>query len=235
MKRYLPFVIIGLVLIGSVTSGAIFYHTKKQRIIAAKAATAEAARRVSASAKRGAEPAHARGPADAAVTLEEFGDFQCRPCGDLSPILEKLEQDYPTQLRVIFRQFPLGMHIHALDAARASEAAGLQNHFWEMHDLLYHNRFLWPRQTKVRPVFAEYARLLGLDVERFNRDMDGDEVNARITADQLRGKSLGVDRTPVLLIDHREVPVSSLNPPALHALVDQALEKNRAAATTEKK
>jgi len=225
MKSFLPFAIISAVFLCAVGSGSILYHTKKQRIAAAREAVAEAARKISLSAKRGAEPAHVRGPTDAPVTLEEFGDFQCQPCGDLSPVLEKLEQDYPRHLRVIFRQFPLGMHVHAGAAARASEAAGLQGRFWEMHDLLYYNRFIWPRSADVRPVFNEYAKSLGLDVERFNKDMDGEEVKARISADQLRGKSLGVDRTPIVLVDDHEVPISSLNPPGLHILIDQALKE----------
>ena len=141
------------------------------------------------------------------------------------PILEKIAQDYGPRLRVIFRQFPLAMHRHALEAARASEAAGLQGHFWEMHDLLYHNRFIWPQAPEVRKSFEDYATSLGLDLERFKRDMDGEQVMARITADQLRAKSLGVDRTPVVFINNLQVPVTSLNPPALHGAIGAELEE----------
>jgi protein-disulfide isomerase len=157
------------------------------------------------------------------VALEEFGDFECRPCGDLSPILEKIEQDYGARLRVIFRQCPLAMHRHALDAAHASEAAGLQGRFWEMHDLLYRNRFIWPRAADVRAVFNDYAKTLGLDVERFKKDMDSEQVKARIVADQQRGASLGVDRTPVLFINNGRVAETALNPPGLHAAIDAGL------------
>ena len=225
MKRYLPFAIIFAVLLIAVGGGALLFRVKQQRIAAASAAAAAVAAKASLSSKRGADPPHVRGSSTAPVTLEEFGDFQCQPCGDLSPILEKIEQDYGDRLRVIFRQFPLGMHKYALGAARASEAAGLQGRFWEMHDLLYHNRFVWPRAPDIQNAFDDYAKSLGLDVARFKKDMDGEEVKARIVADQLRGKSLGVDRTPVFFINNRQVPVTSLNPPGLHSAIDEALKR----------
>lgn len=226
MKRYLPFAIVAAVLLIAVGAGGFYYHRRQQHTLATAAAATTVAKKLSSNP--GAEPAHVRGGAKARVTLEEFGDFECRPCGDLSPILEKIEQDYGTRLRVIFRQCPLAMHPHALDAARASEAAGLQGHFWEMHDLLYRNRFIWPRAADVRMAFSDYAKTLGLDVERFKKDMDGTEVRARIIADQQRGASLGVDRTPVLFINNRRVAETSLNPPGLRAAIDAALsEKGR--------
>src|SRR5437870_13115253 len=138
MKRYLPFAIIITVFLIAIGAGVLLFRVKQQRIAAAKSAAEAAAAKASLLRTLGAEPPHARGAADAPVTLEEFGDFECRPCGNLSPILEKIEQDYGSRLRVIFRQCPLAMHKHALDAARASEAAGRQGRFWEMHDLLYH-------------------------------------------------------------------------------------------------
>jgi protein-disulfide isomerase len=225
MKRYLPFAIIIAVFFIAIGAGALLFRVKQQRIAAAKSAAEAAAAKASLLRTLGAEPPHVRGAADAPVTLEEFGDFECRPCGDLSPILEKIEQDYGSRLRVIFRQFPLAVHKRALDAARASEAAGLQGRFWEMHDLLYHNRFLWPRVPDVRKAFDDYAKSLGLDLERFKKDMDGEQVSARIAADQGRGKSLGVDRTPILFINNRLVPVTSLNPPGLRAVIDAELDR----------
>lgn len=221
MKRYLPFAIIIAVFLTAVLAGAAFYNIKEKKIRSVAAAVARAF-----SSTPGAEPAHVRGNANAPVTLEEFGDFQCLPCGDLSPILEKIEQDYGPRLRVIFRQFPMTMHRHALEAARASEAAGLQGRFWEMHDLLYHERFNWPRATDVRIAFSDYATTLGLDVERFKKDVDGEQVSARIVADQRRAASLRIDRTPIVFINNRQVPVTSLTPPGLHAAIDAALNES---------
>src|SRR5437667_11528607 len=144
MKRYLPFIIIALVLLLAAGGGTLLLFSK-QRALKAEIAAKEAAG--PAIGKPGAEPPHIRGSTKASVTLEEFGDFECTPCGMLSPVLEQLEKDYGESLRVIFREFPLAMHKHALDAARAAEAADLQGHVCEMHDMLYHNRFIWPASS----------------------------------------------------------------------------------------
>jgi protein-disulfide isomerase len=236
MRRYLPFVIIGAVLLITAASGLLLFRSKYFRPPIKIAA-----------GKPGAEPSHIRGVANARVTLEEFGDFQCKPCGLLAATLLKVEHDYGTSMRAIFRQFPLTMHAHAMTAARAAEAAGLQGRFWEMHDLLFQNALNWgkdsPRPsielgpnagpngsdetaTEVRAIFAGYAATLGLDVERFKNDMDSEEVMARIKSDQERGASIGVDRTPFLFVDGVQIPFSSLNVDALHAVIDAALSGN---------
>jgi len=234
MRRYLPFVIIGAVLLVTAGGGFLLFHAKTSRT-SIKVATG----------KPGAEPAHLRGGENARVTLEEFGDFQCPPCGIFATTLLKVERDYGTRIRVIFRENPLAMHAHAFTAACAAEAAGLQGHFWEMHDLLFEHALNWSKEDPrlparvmpspgpnaspdeaaagVRTIFAGYASRLGLDVERFKKDMDGEQVIARIKSDQARGASIGVDRTPVLFIDGVLIPFSSFNVEALHTLIDAAL------------
>jgi protein-disulfide isomerase len=189
---------------------------------------------------------HSRGGANAPVTIEEFGDFQCPPCGELFPKLTKVEADYGERLRVVFRHHPMRKHEHAVLAARAAEAAGLQGRFWEMHDLLFENSLRWTKgvdtvgpeatpsrrlqskilamEIEVRDVFISYAERLKLDVERFKTDMDGEEVKARIEADKAHGGTLGVDRTPTLYINGRLLPVVSYQSvPTLHAAIDAAL------------
>src|SRR2546428_551387 len=157
MKRYLPFVIIGVVFLLAVASGALLFYFKREAMKAAAAKSVSSKPGALPPQSPGALPPHVRGSMKARVTLEEFGDFECPPCGNLSSTLEKIEEDYAARLRVVFRECPLAMHKHALDAARAAEAAGLQGHFWEMHDLLYHNRFIWPRAADVRAAFNDYA------------------------------------------------------------------------------
>jgi protein-disulfide isomerase len=180
--------------------------------------------RETAKASPGAQPPHVRGDAGAPVTLEEFGDFQCPPCAALYPELKKVEAEYGTRLRVIFRHFPLPSHKHAVEAARASEAAALQGRFWEMHDRLYENQEQWGEACDVRQQLAAYARGLGLDAERFARDMDRPEVAERIKLDQQRGESVDVDGTPSIFVNGRELPSSSLTPQALRAAIDAALK-----------
>ena len=171
----------------------------------------------------GAEPMHVRGDAGAPVVLEEFGDFECLPCSKLFPALETLEHEFGQRLVVVFRQHPLKMHRYALDAARAAEAAGLQGKFWEMHDALYRNRATWVPAPYVRPYLNEYATALQLDVDRFKTDMDGPEVARRIIADQERGDSLGIDRTPIVFVNGEKVAVPDLNENGLRAMIDKAL------------
>jgi protein-disulfide isomerase len=223
MKRYLPFLIVAGIFLLAAAGGASLFYLKRQAMEAAAAKTSVGQPGAERPPAPGAQPPHVRGGAQAHVTLEEFGDFECPPCGNLSSTLEKIEQDYGARLRVVFREFPLAMHKHAFDAACAAEAAGLQGHFWEMHDLLYHNRFIWPRAGDVRATFSDYAKTLKLDVERFKNDMDSDRVKSRIVSDQQRGFSLGVNRTPVLFINDRRLPETSMNPLGLHEAVDVAM------------
>ena len=170
-----------------------------------------------------AKSIHILGNPDAPVTLEEFGDFQCPPCGMLSDPINQLEQEYRPRLRVIFRHFPLTMHRHAREAALASEAAGQQGRFWQMHDVLYREQAVWSEAADVRPLFDAYAGMLGLNLDRFKKDMESDYVKKRVTADEQQGAALGVKITPTIFINNRALPNASLSPASLHAAVDAAM------------
>ncbi len=145
--------------------------------------------------------AHVRGEADAPVTLEEFGDFQCPSCATVSGVISKLEQEYGPRLRLVFRHFPLAMHPHALEAALAAEAAGLQGRFWEMHDMLYQYQSVWSKASDPGRLFETYAGSLGLDVERFREDSNSNEVRTRIVVEGEDGVSRGVKNTPTLFVN----------------------------------
>lgn len=211
MKRYLPFAIILVALLLAVGGGALLLHLRRPP--PPKLALG----------KPGAEPVHRRGAANAPVELEEFGDFECLPCFILWPAMKNIESDYGKNLSVIFRQHPLEQHHHALEAARAAEAAGLQGRFWEMHDLLYLKRSEWVKTGDLIGFFKASASDLGLDVERFTRDMDGEAVARRIAADQERGASLGIDRTPVIFVNGKTVQFSPQPEEGLRMEIDAAL------------
>ncbi len=213
MKRYLPVAIILTVLLGTVGAGALLFHFHKSAAPPAQFAAG----------KPGAEPPHIHGRNNAPVTLEEFGDFECLPCFILWPALKNVEKDYGANLSVTFRQHPLAQHHHALEAARAAEAAGLQGRFWEMHDLLYRRRSNWVKADDVQAFFKTCATELGLDLERFTKDMDGAEVAARIAADEERGTSLGIDRTPVVFINGKRIEFSSQPEDGLRLEIDAVL------------
>lgn len=174
----------------------------------------------------GAEPAHTMGPVTAPVKLEEFGDFECPPCGQFHPVLKKMHDEFGDRLQVTFREFPLtALHPHAVSAASAAEAAGLQGKFWEMHHLLYDNQKTWHEQFDVRPTFEGYAKQIGIDVERFKRDINSDLVASRITEDGKRARSFNVSGTPTLFMNGREMPFETIiNEDKFRAAIKQELE-----------
>ncbi|MGZ9262868.1 MAG: DsbA family protein [Candidatus Binatia bacterium] len=136
------------------------------------------------------------------VIVEEYGDYQCPPCGQLYPELKQIEHEYGDQVQIVFHHFPLSRaHKNALAAAHAAEAARNQNKFWEMHDRLYRNQDEWKDLDDPRPTFISYARQLGLRIEQFTSDMDSNLVDQRISADISRGTASGVTGTPTVFID----------------------------------
>ncbi len=213
MKRYLPFIIVAVVAVMTVTGATVLYRAKRPTLaVVARDRSPEAA-----------DSLHTLGPADASVTLEEFGDFQCPPCGALSEPLNELSRDFP-KLRINFRHFPLAMHQHANEAALAAEAAGLQGHFWKMHDLLYHERATWSQAPDARKLFYAYAAMIRCNVDRFKKDMVSEQVNARVQADRQEGSKLGVTNTPTIFINNKPVPPASLNPKDLRVAVEEAMK-----------
>jgi protein-disulfide isomerase len=232
MKRILPFLII-LVVLG-VALGAGWYLTRPAKNSAqspnavsinnSAPTSPTPAAKVTNSADPGAQPPHSIGPENAPAVLEEFGDFECPPCGLLHPVLKTMEKEFGPRLRVVFREFPLvPTHPHALAAARSAEAAGLQGKFWEMHDLLFENQRTWHEQFDARPTFEGYAQKLGLDMERFRRDVSSQVVEQRIFLDGKRAHGLGVKGTPTVFLNGREVPFESLAPEKLRVLINVEL------------
>src|SRR5947199_3063998 len=217
MKRFLPFIIVAVVGFVTLGAGVILYRAKRPQ-------TATIPKAMAASKER-AEEVHVRGSANAAVTLEEFGDFQCPPCGALEGPLRQIERDYASSLRVIFRNFPFTNHEHAHEAAYAAEAAGLQGRFWEMHDLLYREQSVWAKSSDVQSLFDAYAGMIGLNLERFKKDVSGEQVKAKVERDRKRGEALGVRNTPTIVINDESITRTSLNPTALRAAVDAAVKQ----------
>ena len=224
MKRYLPFIIIAAVALTAVGAGTALYRSKQQRLETASALNVANP----AGAKAGAKPPHVRGSTKATITIEEFADFQCPPCSGISGVVKELEKKNPDKLRIVFRHFPLKNHQHAVPAAMAAEAAGLQGKFWEMHDQLFQGQNAWSKAQEVQSIFEGYASAIGLDLERFKKDMTDEKLRARIAADQDRAASLGVSRTPSLFINGEPVPVSAFSASGLQSAI-QAVNEGRKA------
>jgi protein-disulfide isomerase len=140
---------------------------------------------------------HIQGPADAAVTLVEYGDYECPYCGAAYPIIKQVQDRMGERLRFVFRNFPITTsHPQAEQAAEAAEAAAAQDTFWEMHDVLYEN------QTRLGDDdLRAYAETLGLDLELFDKELAGHVHAPRVREDFMSGVRSGVNGTPTFYIN----------------------------------
>jgi protein-disulfide isomerase len=140
---------------------------------------------------------HIQGPPDAPVTLLEYGDYECPYCGAAYPIIKDVQARMGDRLRFVFRNFPITTsHPHAEQAAEAAEAAGAQGRFWEMHDVLYENQ-----KRLGDDDLRAYAQRIGLDLERFDKEL-AEHVHApRVREDFMSGVRSGVNGTPTFFIN----------------------------------
>jgi NhaA family Na+:H+ antiporter len=139
---------------------------------------------------------HVLGPMDAPVTLVEYGDYECPHCRQVVPVIRDLQERFGDRLRYVFRHFPLASHPHARLAAEAAQAAGAQGKFWDMHYLLFEHQGTLEMADLVR-----YARGLGLDMERFERELAGHTHAERVQEDFRSGVSSGANGTPTFFLN----------------------------------
>ena len=166
---------------------------------------------------------HIRGPADAPVTILEYGDYECPYCRGAFRDVHRLIDQHPTLIRFVFRNFPISqLHPHAEQAAEAAEAAAAQGKFWEMYELL-----LQPYSHLDIDSLVTYAEVLGLEIPRFRRELTDHTYVARIEADVQEGIRNGVNQTPKFYVDGErvdgKVPLENLA-----ELVQRAVAKARA-------
>jgi protein-disulfide isomerase len=147
---------------------------------------------------------HAIGPAQAAVTVVEYGDFECPNCKQAAPSVRHLLERFKGRVRFVYRHFPLEeVHPNALHAAQAAECAGAQGKFWPMHDLLFDN------QTHLKLAqLASYAERLQLDMERYRSEMEDQLYLQRIREHMESGHASGVRSTPGFFVNGRVQDVS---------------------------
>ena len=149
-----------------------------------------------------AESDWVKGSRQAKATLIEYGDFQCPACRAFQPVVAELSAELGDDLLVVYRQFPLRQtHEQAQLAAEASEAAGRQGKFWEMHDVLFQRQSEWAKQTDAKERFIRYAEELGLSREQFVSDLDDQAVAEAIDEDVRSGTAAGVDSTPTFYLN----------------------------------
>jgi protein-disulfide isomerase len=165
---------------------------------------------------------HIAGPADAPVTLVEFGDYECPYCGMAYPIVKKAQRELGKQLRFVFRNFPLAeSHPHARIAAQAAEAAGAQGKFWEMHDTLFEHQDALEREDLVG-----YAKSLGLDTAQFARDLEAGTYAKRVRDDFRNGVRSGVNGTPTFFVNGNRYDGSWVNEQAFIGALREAAQQS---------
>jgi len=146
-----------------------------------------------------------RGPANAPVTMVEYGDFECPACQAYYPVVEQVFNNSSTTLRFVFRHFPLPQHADAVPAAKAAEAAGKQNKFWQMFSLLYANHTDWDSLTDPTSVFIGYAQKLGLNVTQFKTDMNAPDIAKKISDSAAAASAGKIDYTPTFFLNGRRI------------------------------
>jgi protein-disulfide isomerase len=137
-----------------------------------------------------------RGPENARITIVEFSDFQCPYCSKAVAESKEVLRQFPKDVRLVFKQFPLDIHSQAEFGAEAALAAQAQGKFWEMHDLLYAG---FPDISRQRVM--TYAKELKLDMPRFTSDLDSHKFRARVTSEEKEGEEAGVGGTPTFFFN----------------------------------
>jgi protein-disulfide isomerase len=152
--------------------------------------------RTAASSQEKMPGAPTKGSPAAPVTIVEFADFQCPFCAGAESTIHELLKLYPSQVRLVFKDFPLDFHADSMLAHHAALAANEQGKFWDMHDKIFANQRAMKRDDLLR-----YAKNMGLDMDRFVADMDGGRFKTIIEADQEEGIRLGVNGTPSFFVN----------------------------------
>jgi protein-disulfide isomerase len=165
------------------------------------------------------------GAGKAPITIVEFSDFQCPYCIAATPEIQALLKAYPQQVKLIFKEFPLETHSQAFGAATAALAAHKQGKFWAMHDAMFDHRDL------SKPNLIAMAKDAGLDVARFEKDMDSKEIRDAIAKDVQDGDHANVEGTPTIFINGQRYN-GAIQLQFLKPLIDAELKKTVPGAQT---
>lgn len=158
------------------------------------------------------------------VTLVEFADFQCPACRSYYPVTTQIKEKYGDRIKFQFRHFPLvQIHKNAMVAHRAAEAAGRQDKFWEMHNLLYERQQAWEGSNNPTAIMEDYASELGLNIDKFKTDFASESVNDTISADIKAGQAIGANSTPTFVINGKKIDQLPTDVAGFSKLIDEAI------------
>ena len=146
------------------------------------------------------------GNPEASVSLIEYSDFQCSACIIYYSNTKRLIEEFADDIQIIFRHYPLpSIHPQAELAAQAAEAAGQQNKFWEMHNMLFDNQQSWSGNSKAKDTFISYAQQLGLDIEKFTNDLEHKDIKNAIRDDKISGDQALIEGTPTFFLNGKKI------------------------------
>lgn len=229
-----PILLIGAVLAIAVIGGLLFYNYSKATPTPNTANTStnsppkpKPQNTIPPNAPPGAQPPEQTGSPSAAVTLEEFADLQCSSCAKVHPTINEIKGIYGSRIHFIFRNFPLQIpqHDKSYEAALAASAAGMQNKFWDMQNMLFSNQKAWTTDQTYKQIWKGYAQKIGLDVAKWENDMGGMAVKGRVEADMARGKAINVNSTPSIYVNGVSVHIDDVTLDGLKKLIDAELQK----------
>lgn len=175
------------------------------------------------------------GKSDSGVSVIEYGDFECPACATYDPIVKQLVTEYGDRVHFVFRNFPLTqIHKNAQITAQAAEAAGVQGKYWEMNHLLYEKQAAWASVDPgaiVSQNLDQYALSLGINVDKFNQDLNSDQVKNKVQTDVAGANAAAVDHTPTFFVNLAQIKnPTSYN--AFKSVIDQALASAGSPGTT---
>ena len=177
---------------------------------------------------------HVFGNPDSKILLIEYGDFQCNPgCRlfheNFEPIMRSAE--YKEKIAFVYRHFPITQsHPHAIAAASAAEAAGLQDKFWDMWNVLFANQAEWSQSSAASrgELFEGYAERIGLDIDKFREDAGSDAVSKKINFDRALASAAKVTGTPTVFLNGKQVDGSELaSTETMKTMIDRAIEETK--------
>jgi protein-disulfide isomerase len=211
--------------------GGLIYLSSKNKVDVSNVNTDQI---FAASEQNGNIADHVFGKKDSKVVLVEYGDFQCPGCAGAHPQIKALSEEYKDRIAFVFRNFPLTtIHPNARAAAAATEAAGLQGKYWEMHNTVYENQDNWKdaSTTERDAFFTQYAVEAGVNKDTFVKDLTSTSITKKIAFDQALGKKINVSGTPTFYLNGTLVDGDVTNNiiqsdgSQLKSLIDEALKK----------
>ena len=148
------------------------------------------------------------------ITLTEYSDFQCPACAAWNQVVGEIVREYGSKIKFQYRHFPLNIHKNAISAAYAAEAAGLQDKFWLMANILFTRQSEWAEKPQPLTMYHKYAQELGLDLEQFNQDYQSQKVKTKVENDLKSAEKLNLASTPSFFINNQylEIFPKSTNP-----------------------